>query len=401
MPLGKVKISLANGALGSVSATGDGIGGLIISIDAPPSGLALATPKVIFNLKEAEALGITSALFPKQHRQIKEFYDGILYITGSENAELWIMLVADTTSLTQMADNTNASGAKKLLDGASGRIKLLGFSRVPASGYTPTTTNGIDLDVENAVTNAQVLAAAAATAQKPVRCLIEGRNMLFASVGSWPDLRALSANRVGIVAWSTANDKSASLGFVLGVACGLPVQRNIGRVKNGPLPLTVQPYIGDSTVEAALASLDSVHDKGYIILRTLVGKAGYFMNDDPMAAPTSDDYAQLGRGRVIDKAHRITYLTLVDELNDDVDTIDGGKLHPAVIATINAKVERAVKTQMAGELSANEDGTVAFRSFIDPDQNVLSTSLLKMKMRARPKGYLKDIEVDLGFALTL
>jgi hypothetical protein len=405
MSVGKVKISLANGAMGGLIATGDSISGLVISIATAPSGLALNTPKAIFSLSDAEGLGITQALFPKQWEQIREYYQAFNFITGSDSNELWIMLVADSVSLATVADNATTNGAKKLLNAANGRVKLLGLSRVPASGYSPTVTNGIDGDAYLAATAAQTLATTFATAQMPVRVLIEARSFTYANVGSLTDLRTLTNNRVGLVIWNSGNltdTAAASIGFTLGLAAGMDVQRNIGRLANGALPLTTTPKNGDTGVGDMIGSWDAVHDKGYIFLLQYAGRTGYFINDDNMATALTDDYASLSRGRTIDKIQRLTYDALLDFLKTDVDVIDGGKLHPAVIATISAKVEKRVQDNCATNISMDDKTKKpAFRCYIDPEQNVLSASKLYVKMRARPKGMLKDIDASLGYTLTL
>ncbi|MBS1740729.1 MAG: hypothetical protein JST88_09330 [Bacteroidetes bacterium] len=401
MPLPNVKISLANGAMGRIDETGDGISGLVLNSSAAASGLALATPAVIYNLQAAIALGITQTALPEVYRHIKEFYDGYNYVTGSQNAELYIMLVAQTMTLAQMADTTVANSASKLVDYANGRVKRLALARNPASGYTPVLTNGIDADVLAALPKAQLLGNTYAERQWPLRVLIEGRGFALANIGPLKDLRTYANNRAGVVMASSANDGSASVGFALGVAAGLPAHRSIARVKNGALTPIVIGYNGDTQADAMPGAIDTIHDKGYIIFRTFPNRAGYFFNDDPMAASKTDDYSQLVYGSVIDKAQRVVYNVLVDEVNDDVDVLAGGKLHPAVIATIESNITRAAAVSLADNVSKNEDGSLAFTAYIDPDQNVISTEKLQVTVRARPKGYNKTIEVSLGYSLSI
>lgn len=401
MPLPNVKISLANGAMGRVDETGDGISGLVLNASAAASGLALATPAVIFNLQAAVALGITEAALPEVYRHIKEFYDGYNYVTGSQNAELYIMLVAQTMTLAQMADTTVTNSAAKLVDYANGRVKRLALARNPASGYTPTLTDGIDADSLAALPKAQLLGNTYAERQWPLRVLVEGRAFALANVGTLKDLRTLTAPRAGVVMASSKNDGSASVGFALGVAAGLPAHRSVGRVKNGALAPISVGYNGDTKAEAMAGAIDTIHDKGYFIFRTFSNRTGYYFNDDPMAAPKSDDYSQLVYGNVIDKAQRVVYNVLVDEINDDVDVLTGGKLHPAVIATIESNILRSAGVALSENISKNEDGTIAFSAFIDPDQNVVTAEKLKVIVRARPKGYNKTIEASLGYSLSI
>ncbi|MFN4249059.1 MAG: DUF2586 family protein [Flavipsychrobacter sp.] len=389
MGLPKVTVNITNGALGTSPANEDGVSGLVVTATAV-TGLSLATPTLINSLKDAEDLGLTATATAFAHRQIKGFYDGYNLITGSQVAPLYLMTLVNTATLTNMADKDVATGAIKLLDYAAGKIRLLGLGRSPGV-YAPTITEGIDPDSLTALPKAQILGNTYAAAAKPLRILIEGRMFLFANLGSLADLRTHSENRAGIVLGSSLNDGSADVGFALGVAAALRVQQNIGRVKNGPLLPISNAYIGDTAVKS-FASLDTIHDKGYMFYRYFPNRDGYYFNDDPMAAATSDDYSQLGRGRVIDKAHRITYRVYTNEINDDFVAETGGKLSEGTITYLESQIETAVLREMEGEISN-------FRCVIDPAQNVVSTNKVKIKGKIRPRGYFKDIDVDLGFEL--
>ncbi|SFO33008.1 hypothetical protein SAMN05428949_4972 [Chitinophaga sp. YR627] len=383
MALPKVAITLGNGNLGASAATDDGVAGLVLT-GVATAGLPLGTPKVIFSLSEAQDLGIlATGSNASAHRHIREFYD----IAG-EGAELYIMTVADTVTLTQMADLTNATGAAKLLDAAQGRIRLLGLTRTPAGSYIPGLTDGLDKDSLDAISKAQQLALAYAAQYKPVRVLIEGRKLDTTNLATLKDLRTYTANHAGIVIGSTTNDGSASVGLVLGRAASIPVQRNLGRVKDGALPI-LSAYVNTAKAED-LTSGDLLHDKGYIFLRTFVGRSGYYLNDDPMCAPVTDDYSQLALGRVIDKATIVAYQTYVEELNDEITIDESGKISVPVIKYLQNKIESAVNLAMVDEISS-------FSAYIDASQNVLSTGKLTVKAAIVPMGYTKTIEVLLGF----
>jgi hypothetical protein len=383
MGLPKVAITLGNGNLGTSVATDDGVAGLVLTGIATGS-LALNTPKLIFSLSDAISLGIlATGTNISAYRHIKEFYD-----LAGDGAQLYIMLVADTVTLTQMADITNATGAVKLLDAAQGRIRLLGITRNPPGAYIPALTDGLDKDSLDAVTKAQQLALAYATQYKPVRVLIEGRKLDTTNFATLKDLHTYTANHAGIVVGSTTNDGSASVGLVLGRAASIPVQRNIGRVKDGALPI-LSAYVNTVKTEE-LTSGDLLHDKGYIFLRTFVGRSGYYLNDDPMCVSVTDDYSQLALGRVIDKASIVAYQTYVEELNDEITIDENGKISVPVIKYLQNKIESAVNLAMVDEISS-------FSAYIDANQNVLSTGKLTVKAVIVPMGYTKTIEVLLGF----
>ena len=129
--LPKVKIAVIGDQLGQVQATADGVSGMVLTGVAVATKISVGNSYQIFNLKEAEALGIEatgSNAYP--HKQIKRFYD-----KAPNGTPLWIMLVATTVTMAMMADK-NEAYAKKLIDDAKGAIRLLGLSRRSAVGVT-------------------------------------------------------------------------------------------------------------------------------------------------------------------------------------------------------------------------------------------------------------------------
>lgn len=386
MALPNVKILIQNGALGGLVQFAEGITGIIGTGVSVSGQIQIGAPRTIYNLQDAVAIGITPDDNPAMYRHVREFYDA--YGPG---AELNVMIVADTMKISDMVDNTNVNGARKLLDYAQGRIRLLTTYFIAPEGYTLVTTNGIDQDVYLAITNGQVLSQAYAEAQMPFRIILEGREFT-GNPSLLTDLNTMTRNRVGVLLGSTLDDKSCSVGLFMGATASLPVQRKASRIKNGALPIN-QAFVGSASVDT-FSGLATIHDKGYITIRKFPTLAGYFFSSDHMAAGPPDDYHMLARGRVIDKASVLAYGAYVEELDDDVLLIEGGKLDPGVIAYLKAKIENQINLSMVanGECSGVE-------AYIDPDQNVASTNKLKVVVRLLSVGYLGNIEVELGFTL--
>lgn len=390
MSLPGVTINLLNNQLGTVTPTADGVSGLIMS-GVATGNISLLEAKQIFSLAEAVALGLdedydtTNSM--QVYRQIREFYE-----EAGNGTELWIMLVSDTTTMEDMADAEGAI-APALLNAAAGKIRLLGVSRTPDGGYTPTYDNELDDDVIDAVAKAQALAEAFAALFKPVRVLIEGRDFQ-GTLADLPDLRQRTDNRVGVVIGTSQADTTASVGMALGRAAGNPVQRKISRVKDGAVTAQAA-YLSDGNPieDLSAGQQDSLHDKGYIFLRGYANKTGYFFSSDPVCAPLTDDYSSLARGRVIDKAIVIAYTTFVDELEDDLPVDQNtGYLPPSVVKSYQGKIENAVNALMTAE-----DEISGVRCVIDPKQNLLQNSTLNILLKVTPKGYSSAIDVELGF----
>lgn len=384
-----VRVKLSNGALGTVGESADGVSGIVVTGTAT-SDLPLATPKVIFSLAEAIALGITATGMASAFRQIKEFYDGVRYISGKDVAELYIMTVPNTMTLTQMADYTEASGAKKLVDYAQGRLRRLSLSKTPAGSYVPDVTDGIDADCLTALQKANDLGNTYAEKQQPLRILIEARGFLLANVGTLKDLHTYTYNRAGLVLFSSLNDGSSSVGMVMGIKAALPVHRKISRVRNKALPVS-KAYIGNTEVSINLGAIATIHDKGYIIARQYATRAGLFLNGDFMACALTDDYALMCRGEVIDKAQRIVYDTYVDEIEEDVDIDpETGFWIDGYVEGLKSNISNAIKNGMGENISGI--GKISI-----PPLNALTLAKTKIKIGVTPKGYNSNIEVDLGF----
>lgn len=392
MALPKVEINVLNNQLGTVAGTDDGVSGLIMSGVAVPGNISLLEAKQIFSTDDAEALGLDAAYDTANSTEVwKHIRD--FYREAGQGTELWIMLVVNTTTMEDMADLTG-SVAPALLDAASGRIRLLGLTRVPDGAYTPSYTDEIDDDIIAAIANLQLLAEDYAENYQPLRCIIEGRDYQ-GTTADLLDLRARTDNRVMGVLGSDDDGGGAAVGYALGRAAGNPVQRKIARVKDGPLSGVSAAYLSDGTAieDLSLSAQGNINDKGWVFLRYYQGKSGYFFNNDHMACAITDDYAYLGRGRVIDKAITITYQTYVDELLDDLEVDpDTGYLAPSVIKEYQGNIENAINTNMTGE-----DEISGVRAVIDPQQNILSTNELRVTLYITPKGYSEDIVVSLGF----
>jgi hypothetical protein len=391
MSLPGVKIEILNGSLGSVPSTSDGIAGMILSGIAVTSKIALNEPKQLFSLADAVTLGLDAAYDTTNeldvYFQIKQFYD-----EAGTGSELWIMIVAQTVLMATMVDKTSITNAVKLLNAASGTIRLLGVNRTPTDAYTAVIETGLDDDVWDALTNAQALAEEYALKMQPFRAIIAGREWSGVA-GSLLDLHTKDTNRVAIALTGQGDGiVNANIGIVLGRLASIPVQRNIGRVKNGALQLTDAYLTDGNPIEDSINALESIHNKGYIIFRRFEGKSGYYFNDDPTAAPLTDDYASIARGRVIDKAMLLAYITYVEEVNDDVEINTDGTLPAGYVKSLQAKIENVINTTMTAESEISSVLCV-----INPLQNILATNKLIISISIIPKGYTKTIEIELGF----
>ncbi|MBQ5689040.1 MAG: DUF2586 family protein [Bacteroidales bacterium] len=407
--LPNVKIDFANGAIGASEPMDDGVTGLVctaVAVTQTVNGktenvFALNTPYLITKLDELVSKGITSDSSDSNatlYKAVKEFYD-----EAPDGSKLWIMGVADTVTIADIVDKTK-DNAKKLLVAANGTIRTLAVKIKDKSAYTPTVTTGIDGTVRTAITNAQALAEwATETLFAPVMVLLEGRHYTgnAETLVSNP-VNTGNNNRVGVVIGDTvADSKGAAVGLLAGRIASIPVQRSVARVRTGSIVATTM-YIGG--VAAELGNPETINDCGFICPRTFVGKGGYFWSDDKLAAEASDDYSLIPRRRVADKAYRITYSTLINEVAEEISVTDDGKISAPVVKAIQTAVESAIVNNMTSRGNLGNDPSdpndMGVECYINPDQNIVATSRLDVQVRIKPHGYSKYINVSLGFKVT-
>lgn len=404
-----VKIDFANGAIGASEPMDDGVTGLVctaVAVTQTVDGkqettFALDTPYLITKLDDLVKKGVTSEssdVNATLYKAVKEFYD-----EAPEGSKLWIMGVTDTVTIADMVDKTK-DNAKKLLVAANGTIRILAVKVKDKSGYTPTVTTGIDGAVRTAIVNAQGLAEwATETLFAPVMALLEGRHYTgTAETLVANPINTGNNNRVGVVIGDTVKDsKGAAVGLLAGRIASIPVQRSVARVRTGSIVATTM-YIGG--VAAELGNPETINDCGFICPRTFVGKGGYFWSDDKLAAEASDDYSLIPRRRVADKAYRITYSTLINEVAEEISVTDDGKISAPVVKAIQTAVESAIVNNMTSRGNLGNDPSnpndMGVECYINPDQNIIATSRLDVQVRIKPHGYSKYINVSLGFKVT-
>lgn len=386
--LPRVKINYLNGLIGTAPDNQDGLLGLVVlGATAVSTTFVLGTPYRLVRPEDLTALGITATNNARIVELVKQFY------AEAEEGTPVYLIGFEATSMTSVLDVDNGpmKGVLQALRGA-----LRGLIVASASTATVTVEDGLDPDVLTAMPKAQALADwAADNIYAPVFVILEGRH--FTSSADAPDLTALAYNRVGVFIGDTVKSSiNACVGTLAGRIAAIPVQRNIGRVASGALA-PVEMFIGDAPVDQAMSVVDALYAKGYICPRIYVGLSGFYFVDDSLATAKTDDYAHLTARRTIDKAARIAYLTMLQFMLDDIELNTDGTMQQPVLKDWQAQVERAINTQMsaAGELSVVDGSGCKF--WINPKQNVLTTSKVEGTLKVRPFGYSRDIIVNIGF----
>lgn len=365
---------------------------LLRSIDAPDGvGAIVATATVaanigkveqVFSLQDAEKKGYSFADEPFLHEKIEEFYKEL-----GGNQKLWVMGVAETMTMANVVDSTNANGLRKLLL-AAGDVTRVAIARKPSAGYN-AGTKFLDSDVPAAVLGCLPLCQAQQKKNQPIRILLEGR---IAKENVINDFKPNEANNgfVGVVLGGTKADGSASVGVALARACKYPVHVKIGSGQNGALTVG-QIYIGTTPIEERL-DIENLHDEGFITFQRRPGTAGYFFGRDNMC--TTDDYRILVHGGVIDKAQRIAAAAYTPYIENNVRINADGTINDNDAKHLEDILKASIRSGMNEQIS---DVDV----IINPSQNIINTSNLEVQVKILPFGYLTWITVTLGLTTEL
>lgn len=400
----KVIIEQTSGNLGRVDASEDGVSAIVVS--GPSVGGKFNTGEVLGpfrSLADAEDAGITAAYDTTNnilaHKHIADFYEG-----AGNGTELYVMVVPTTVTMEDICDK-DLNYAAKILRDLQGKVRICIITRVPDGAYVPVYVEQFEEDLWDAILKLKDLRTFEFDRFRPVSFVIEGRNFqgTASSAKNLRDPLGLNANRVTVAMIQdydygqvhASYNKYAAAGLIGGLAAGTTVNRSIGRVRSGAIPIVNAGYSNGTDFNSLTdTNRDTLHDKGYVIPVTIVGKAGFYLNGDPVVTPISDDYNSIALGRVADKATRITRIIYGEDLNDDFPVDAAGKLPVSVAKNFQERVRTAILASMAGEIS----GVAAV---VDPNQNIITSGELSVELDIQPRGTIGTIKVKQSFKVSL
>ncbi|MCR4559405.1 MAG: DUF2586 family protein [Bacteroidales bacterium] len=364
MALPSIKINYKNGAIGGTEPMDDGVTLTFLSFTP-------ALPRDIDSLTYedfANQLG-------KDNELIKAFYNEV---NGKAR------LIVSGKSIAAANAETNV---KTLLGRFNGDVRNVVVPDVPDAAYLRILQNIGDWAATELFAPVVFIVSLAETYAK-----------------TNPKVSELGLNRVMVV--DNVTDKPENgvplLWYVAGRAAKSPVQRSLARVKDGAISAPEFWYVDgnyDRLVNNTYAEGKQI--KGIVTARVFQGKAGYYFSDDLMATSANDDYGLLPRRRVIDKAYRIAYKTLVEYVGEEIPVLNDGTLPYTVCKDIQSTVKRAIYSNMTvnGNLGVDpqDDTDLGVECYVDPDQNILATNKIELSLKVKPYGYATYIECNLGF----
>ena len=413
-----IEINKIGGGLGRRNPVADGTMALIAGGVATGS-LALGTVAKLIQLSDAEDLGIDASYDANNgilvHHHISEFF------RLSPDGTLYLMLVAQGTSMTDICDTSNDYLKKIIISETSNReIRVAGVVLNPIMAtYTPTLTGGLDGDVLTAIPKAQELIDNMRADNIYLdSVIIEGREV-NGTIAAMTDLRTLDCQNVSVViaqdpqiSWLDVDYADyAAVGSALGMLSIRKVHENLGSVdilvkpsiKKGDenYPLTNQAnnlwlyaLISSGVVVGEMSQTEktALKNKGYVYAGGYEGYPYTYFNSSSTCTEIADDFNFIEKNRTWNKAARYVIQVLTPKINSTID-IDGntGYIKTSTISSWEAIVKQKLGNMLTdGEVSSVE-------VYINPAQNVLSGEPILIQISIVPKGIAEKITVDLGF----
>ena len=415
-----VEIEILNNQLGGIATIPDGTSLLIIGIPNALAGVVYAG-KAYSSLTEFEAGGFNATFDDTNNilfwEHVKDFY-----INAAQGTILHVLPVLDTATMTQVltVGNANYTKINNYITSQQGAIKLVAIALNP-TGAGAIALAGESADIATAIPLAQALATANVAENRNFAICLELRNFVATS-GSATDLTALTkANRVCVMASRDQArvtalltavpliSKYAAVGFLLGLIAELPIQRSIGRIRNGDIGWT-NASLSDGRLIADTANpptsnpiskgeLDTFHSKGYIFPYRYAGKAGFYFGIAMTCTDATDDFQRIENIRVIDKAAAITYAVLLEQVEDEEDVdLTTGRLPASFVRALENDIENAVTAQMN---TADNKAISGVNATIDPTQNVKVTGLIVAQIQVVSRLTKSKLKGKVGFALSI
>ena len=427
--LNDVVITKLSGGLGRRTPEQDMVSGLLFD-GVSTEKLALDQVKRLASLEDAEALGITADYDvngQSAYYQIQQFF------RMNPSGDLYIM------ATTAPSYSAIVEKAMNMQEQANGNIRQLA---VIFSGETAFT------ETKAAVTKAKTQTALGYKDFMPFEIILEGKGFV---VDDANDLTELEAENVSVVIamdvekalekklvrkdtgkpyalapnerlvfgegegnYVVENDlhepkrenglaiefvykdsykNTAAVGLALGAISKAKVSENIAWIEKFNLTgegFSKAGFVGGEEIKS-VADLKTLNEKRYIFTRTHTGLAGIYFNDSHTCTTGTADFAYIENNRTINKATRLLRSALLPKLASPVLVDIDGKLPQSVSKSFEGLCRSALEGMVANQEVS------AFDVYVDPKQNILATSELKVKAEITPIGTARKIKVDLGF----
>lgn len=388
---GLISVTPVNGSVYAATSTG-----ATVSITARPGFGALLNSGSPLSVTSGSASvasnfsGGVSGTLATHHYQISEFF------RLNPNGVLWVCFYPTASAtFNEILDLQSQSG---------GQIRQFMYN----STATSTSTMLSEIDALQARGNDMF------NNYTPASIVYAPNFYSISDLSTLPNLRAKSDNYVSVVigqdggnlgAWlSLSTAKSVScLGACLGAISSAKVSEDIGWVGKFNISdgsedekiafLNKQLWTNlYGTQKNLLTQLDNY---GYIFLTKLNNVSGSYFNDSHTAISITSDYAYIENNRTIDKAIRNAYQDLTPLIKSPISFNDDGSISDiSKVGFENAPSANLNAMVAAGEISN-------YSISVDTTENTLSTGVVKLTIKLLGIGVARNIQVNIGFALSL
>ncbi|WP_343707720.1 DUF2586 domain-containing protein [Flavobacterium sp.] len=430
--LNDVVITKLSGGLGRRNPEQDMVSGLLFS-GLETSSLKFDTIKRIASLEDAEALGIDENYDingQSAYYQIQQFF------RLNPSGDLYVMVV-DKASYADTAGK-----AMDMQEKANGNIRQMAIIFSGETTFAQT---------KDALAIAQEQVDLAYTDYMPFEIILEGKGFDVAVEADSPSLALLNSENVSVViamdvekafeqkliqqdtnkvytlksgeelvpsqsssdiynvrdadglkkdgsvvlefAFQESYKNTAAVGLALGALSKAKVSENIAWIEKFNLTgngFAKPGFVGGKEIKS-LGDLRTLTEKRYIFTRTHTGLAGVYFNDSHTCTTGTSDFAYIENNRTVNKATRLLRTALLPKLASPVLVDIDGKLPQSVSKSFEDLCRNALEGMVANQEVS------AFDIYVDPKQNILATSELKVKAEITPVGTARKIMVDLGF----
>lgn len=320
------------------------------------------------------------------HYHISEFF------RANPTGQLWVGIFPVPGTYT-FAEITTLQKA------ANGALRQVGVFKDSAA-YASSDLTAINTEV---VTNCD-------NKHMPLSVLYAADLTATADITQIADLSTLSANKVssiigqdgaalGALLFHSYGKSITHLGVALGMLSRSAVSEDFGEPSKFNISNGVEndvPAFANGQLVSALSdnALDALFEKRQISAQKYVGYAGTFFNDNHTAISTTSDYAYINDNRVMDKAIRGIYASLIPYLKSRlIYNADGSLASTTINFLSNQALQPLLQMSRDNDLGAVESSDV----YIDPTQDVRTTSTLNISVVLNENGIARNILVPITF----
>jgi hypothetical protein len=310
------------------------------------------------------------------------------YFRMNPKGDLFVMIQSATTTFSEIVDLQNA---------ADGKVRQVGV--YTQSGFATADVSKIQTQLDTCFNN-----------YKPLEAIYQADFSTVTDLTTLSDLHQLTAKNVSVLLgqdgankgeelWLAVQKSIGTVGAALGTISASKVSESIawvGKFDVSDVELETLAFANGAFYSSLSDGLkNAIENKGYIFLKKYVGYPGSYFNNPYTCVASSSDYSRINLNRTINKAGREVRTFLLPAIASPVFFLADGTLTTDVCSYFETQAARALDQMVRdGELSA-------FKTLVNPTQNVLSTNKLVINVSLVPVGTADVIDVNVGFVLSV